>query len=994
MYIWNFYIKINSSDISIYSKYQIFVNFYLLVWDTVAAAALLSLKAQWQRTPPSWEASDPCGAPWDGVNCSNSRVTILKLSSMSLIGTIDGIGSLVQLKVLYVSDLSILTIPSLVLDLPPQFRCRCMLINCSFGCRDLSSNPNLTGPIPRSIGELINLETLILTGCSFTGSIPAEIGNLGKLTALNDNYLSGSIPASLGRLSNLSTLDLAYNGLTGSIPVSSGSEPGLDLLFAAKHFNNQLSGPIPLQLFSSRMNLLHILFHANYFTGEIPETIGLVQSLEILRLDRNQLGGSVPGSLNNLSSITALDLASNHLIGPIPDLGNMEGLSYLDLSNNSFDASLAPPWLTTMKSLTTIIMENGKLEGAVPETLFSLPSIQTIKLRNNSFNGTLTLESINTQLQLVDLENNHISELMPANSYTNSIRLAGNPVCYNSDLRSCKTQIQEPAPYETSSRNCGRDSCQPAMKPNPESCACSYPYTGVLHFRAVFFSDLSNSTIFKSLEEELWRQLDLTPGSVYIWRPEFDDCGHLDVKFGLFPSSGTSFTREEVIEIGFTLSNQNFEPPHEFGPYCFIMSDLYLFLLDPIGRQSLSLSIIIGIAVGCSVLIFILAGVGIYAIRQKKRAERATLQSRPFASWRNTSTKGSGPEPEIKGASCFLYEDIKKCTNNFSEGNIIGVGGFGRVYKGILPSGEIVAIKRAKNGVMQGGLEFKTEIELLSRVHHKNLVSLVGFCFDKGEQMLVYEFIANGTLADCLSGKSKIQLDWHKRLQISLDSATGLAYLHEHANPPIIHRDVKSANILLDEDLTAKVADLGLSKLVPNVAKVHISGQVKGTLGYLDPEYYTTQKLTEKIDVYSFGVVMMELITGKKPIERGTYLVRELQLAMDRSKELYGLEDLLDPAIKKEGALIGFEKFVDLAVRCVEQTGANRPSMRTIVMELESILLKVMDMNPGTAITSFLESSSSDLHHGYNYPLSISGTESHTFSSSNVYTFSKTIEPK
>ncbi|XP_049932634.1 leucine-rich repeat receptor protein kinase HPCA1-like [Nymphaea colorata] len=931
--------------------------------DPQDAAALLSLKAQWQGTPPSWEASDPCGAPWDGVNCSNSRITFLKLSSMNLIGTIDGIGSLVQLKVL-----------------------------------DLSSNPNLTGPIPRSIGELINLETLILTGCDFKGSIPAEIGNLGKLTllALNDNHLSGSIPASLGRLSNLRTLDLAYNELTGSIPISSGSEPGLDLLFAANDFilsNNQLSGSIPPQLFSSKMNLSHILFYANNFAGEIPETIGLVQSLKILRLDRNQLGGSVPGSLNNLSSILMLNLASNRLIGPIPDLGNMGDLCYLDLSNNSFDASLAPPWLTMMESLTTIIMENGDLEGAVPESLFNLPSIQTIKLRNNSFNGTLTLGRINTQLQLVDLENNHISKLMPENSYTNSIWLAGNPVCYSSDLRSCKTQIQEPAPYETSSRNCGRE-CKRGMMPNPESCACSYPYTGVLHFRAVFFSDLSNSTIFKSLEEELWRQLLLTPGFVSISRPEFDDCDHLDVQFRLFPSSGTSFTREEVIEIGFFLSNQNFEPPHEFGPYCFIMSDLYPFLLDPIGRRSLSPSIIIGIAVGCSVLIFILVGVGIYAIRQKKRAERATLQSRPFASWRNTSTKGSGPEPEIKGASCFLYEEIKKFTNNFSEGNIIGVGGFGQVYKGILPSGEIVAIKRAKNGVMQGGLEFKTEIELLSRVHHKNLVSLVGFCFDKGEQMLVYEFIANGTLTDCLSGKSKIQLDWHKRLQVSLDSATGLAYLHEHANPPIIHRDVKSANILLDEDLTAKVADLGLSKLVPNVAKVHISGQVKGTLGYLDPEYYTTQKLTEKIDVYSFGVVMMELITGKKPIERGKYLVRELQLAMDRSKELYGLEDLLDPAIKKEGALIGFEKFVDLALRCVEQTGVNRPSMRTIVMELENILLKAMDMNPATAISSFLESTSSDLHHGYNYPLSISGTESHTFSSSDVYTFSKTIEPK
>ncbi|CAN6450292.1 unnamed protein product [Victoria cruziana] len=973
-------------------KYQIFVYLNLLVCYIVAAAALLSLKAQWQGTPHDWKGSDPCGASWTGVNCSNSRITTLKLSSIHLVGTLDHIGSLVQLKVLQ----------RLVLDLhrTPHFR----LIGSLLGCRDLSSNPNLTGPIPRSIGELVNLETLILTGCGFTGTIPAEIGNLRNLTflALNDNGLNGGIPASLGRLSKLVTLDLAYNQLTGSIPVSSDTQPGLDLLVAAEHFilsNNQLSGSIPPRLFSPRLVLSDMLFHANQFTGEIPETIGFVQTLVVLRLDRNQLGGSVPESLHYLFFITTLNLAGNNLIGPIPDLTNMQDLAYLDLSNNSFDASPAPPWFTTLERLTTLVMENGKLEGEVPEHLFSLSSIRTVRLRNNSFNGTLNLEGINTQLQLLNLENNGISKLIPANSFVNNnIRLAGNPVCYLSDSALCKSQIQEADPYKTSTTKCASHSCASGYKPNTETCTCGYPFVGGLHFRAYLFSDLSNSTIFESLETELCKQLYLPTGSVLISPPGFDGSGHLDVYFLLIPSTGKYFTRKEILEIGFILSDHGFAPPKEFGPYCYIASSdslNYTFAQDESVYQSLSSRIIIGIAVGCSVLVVILAAVGLYAIRQKKRAERAIFQSRPFASWRNMSAKGSGPEPEIKGARHFTYEEIKKLTNNFSQGNVIGIGGFGHVYKGILSSGMMVAIKRAKNGAVQGATEFKTEIEMLSRVHHKNLVSLVGFCFDKGEQMLVYEFVANGTLADCLSGKSEIQLDWKKRLQISLDSARGLAYLHEFANPPIVHRDVKSANILLDENLTAKVADLGLSKLVPNVAKEHISSRVKGTLGYLDPEYYMTQILTEKIDLYSFGVVMLELITAKRPIEKGKYLVRELQLAMDRSKELHGLEDFLDPAIKKEGHLVGFEKYVDLAMRCVEQTAANRPSMRTVAMKLESILQNAADMNPATAaVTSAFESTSSDFPRPYNYPLFSSGTESRDFSSSDVYTFSATIEPK
>ncbi|KAG6675280.1 hypothetical protein I3842_15G093900 [Carya illinoinensis] len=243
------------------------------------------------------------------------------------------------------------------------------------------------------------------------------------------------------------------------------------------------------------------------------------------------------------------------------------------------------------------------------------------------------------------------------------------------------------------------------------------------------------------------------------------------------------------------------------------------------------------------------------------------------ASWKSSGNDSSGEAPQLKDARRFSYVELRKCTNNFAERNVIGSGAYGKVYRGLLSNGQVVAIKRAQQGSMQSLLEFKTEIELLSRVHHKNLVGLVGFCFEQGKQILIYEFMPNGTIRDSLSGKSGIYLDWNRRLYIALGSATGLAYLHEHANPPIIHRDVKSTNILLDENLTAKVADFGLSKLVSDALTSNVSTQVKGTMGYLDPEYYQTQQLTEKSDVYSFGVFMLELLTSKRPIVKGKYIV-------------------------------------------------------------------------------------------------------------------------
>lgn len=259
---------------------------------------------------------------------------------------------------------------------------------------------------------------------------------------------------------------------------------------------------------------------------------------------------------------------------------------------------------------------------------------------------------------------------------------------------------------------------------------------------------------------------------------------------------------------------------------------------------------------------------------------------------------------------------------------------------------------------MQGATQFYTEIELLSRCHHRNLVELVGYCNQKGEQMLVYEFMAGGTLRDHLI-PTEI-LDFARRLHIALGTARGIVYLHTEADPPIFHRDIKASNILLDERYNAKVADFGLSKLAPmpdlhGATPQHVSTIVKGTPGYLDPEYFLTQKLTDKTDVYSFGVVLLEIITGMFPISYGKNIVREVTRAMEQGD----IMSIVDPQMGQYPSKQGLEPLLKLALACCQSESDKRPRMVDIVRELEDIWRLTMSSEPVAMKGSF----SIDLRH-------------------------------
>uniref|UniRef100_J3ME91 non-specific serine/threonine protein kinase n=1 Tax=Oryza brachyantha TaxID=4533 RepID=J3ME91_ORYBR len=308
------------------------------------------------------------------------------------------------------------------------------------------------------------------------------------------------------------------------------------------------------------------------------------------------------------------------------------------------------------------------------------------------------------------------------------------------------------------------------------------------------------------------------------------------------------------------------------------------------------------------------------------------FQSGPFAG-------GGAGEAAAGSKARFSYEELTGITSNFSRDNVIGEGGFGCVYKGWLGDGRCVAVKQLKAGSGQGEREFQAEVEIISRVHHRHLVSLVGYCVAEHHRMLIYEFVPNGTLEHHLHGRGVPVMDWPTRLRIAIGAAKGLAYLHEDCHPRIIHRDIKSANILLDYSWEAQVADFGLAKLA-NDAHTHVSTRVMGTFGYLAPEYASSGKLTDRSDVFSFGVVLLELITGRKPVDQSRPLGEESLAEWARpvladAVELGDPSELVDPRL--EGAYHPGEMMtmVEAAAACVRHSAPKRPRMAQVMRALD-----------------------------------------------------------
>ncbi|KAG9455619.1 hypothetical protein H6P81_000127 [Aristolochia fimbriata] len=302
---------------------------------------------------------------------------------------------------------------------------------------------------------------------------------------------------------------------------------------------------------------------------------------------------------------------------------------------------------------------------------------------------------------------------------------------------------------------------------------------------------------------------------------------------------------------------------------------------------------------------------------------------------------GSSIAPYTGSAKTFSLMEIERATDNFNDSRILGEGGFGRVYRGILEDGTKVAVKVLKRDDQQGSREFLAEVEMLSRLHHRNLVKLIGICTEEHSRCLVYELIANGSVESHLHGvdKETSPLDWEARMKIALGSARGLAYLHEDSSPRVIHRDFKSSNILLEYDFTPKVSDFGLARTALEEGHEHISTRVMGTFGYVAPEYAMTGHLLVKSDVYSYGVVLLELLTGRKPVDMSQPPGQENLVTWARplltSKE--GLETIIDPALGTSLPFDSVAKVAAIASMCVQPEVSHRPFMGEVVQALKLV---------------------------------------------------------
>lgn len=369
--------------------------------------------------------------------------------------------------------------------------------------------------------------------------------------------------------------------------------------------------------------------------------------------------------------------------------------------------------------------------------------------------------------------------------------------------------------------------------------------------------------------------------------------------------------------------------------------------------------IIIGVSVGIAVGILIGCG-ALIAIRLYKKRSYGQHQSRDLSiasvpirvNGVNTSIdssatlSGSGTNSgfqymakrnantkdlfaSLSGIPRYSYKDIQKATKNFTT--VLGQGSFGPVYKAAMPTGELVAVKVLSSNSSQGEKEFQTEVLLLSRLHHRNLVNLVGYCVDKSQRMLIYEFMTNGNLASFLYSDNPRILSWEERLQIASDVSHGIEYLHEGAIPPVIHRDLKSANILLDKSMRAKVADFGLSK--EETFDDRKSG-LKGTYGYMDPDYMSTSKFTKKSDIYSFGIILFELITAINP-QQG--LMDYINLAVIGEDGKADWQEIVDKKLVGRSNPEEVRLLADIAYKCLHKTPRKRPSIVDLTLAISSI---------------------------------------------------------
>ncbi|XP_057976831.1 receptor-like protein kinase 7 [Malania oleifera] len=867
--------------------------------------------------------------PFDSI-CGLKSLEKISLESNSLNGSItEGLRNCTRLQYL---DLSKNFISGEVPDLSTLRDLKFLNLNGSafsgiFPWKSLQNLTNLTflslgdnpfdwSPFPLEVLKLEKLSWLYLTNCSLEGQIPEGIGNLTKLKnlELSDNQLFGEIPMGITKLVNLWQLELYNNQLTGKLPTGFGNLTSLvnfdasqnrlegDLselkllrnLSSLQLFENQLSGKIPEE-FGEFENLVELSLYTNKLSGSLPRKLGSWANFMFIDISENFLTGSIPPDMCKNGQMTDLLLLQNKLTGGIPaTYSNCLSLVRLRVNNNSLSGTV-PAGIWRLPNLSIIDLTLNQFEGPVTNDIGSANSLAQIFLANNRFSGELPAAlSKASSLVSIGLSSNQFSGEIPANmgklKSLNSLHLEGNMFsgAIPDSLGSCAS---------LNDINLAGNSLSGEI---PASLG-SLPSLNSLNLSN---NELSGG-IPASLASLKLSLLDLSNNRLTGRIPDSLSIEAYKVSFSGNPGLCSQSVR-------------NF-PPCSFD-----------------SRKSSSLKTFISCFISGTIVLLVSLGCFLF---MKLRAKDRDGSVSATVSW------------DMKPFHVVSFTE-QEIINSIKQENLIGKGGSGNVYKVALKNGNVLAVKHIwrsystdqKNGQSSAAMltkqkgrlpEYDAEVETLSSIRHVNVVKLYCSISSEDSSLLVYEYLPNGSLWDRLHTCQKMKMGWEVRYDIAVGAARGLEYLHHGCDRPVIHRDVKSSNILLDEHLKPKIADFGLAKIMQANGCWHSTEIIAGTHGYIAPEYAYTYKVNEKSDVYSFGVILMELVTGKRP--------SELEYGENKDivfwiwSKIGSKEDVLDAVdsdfseAQKEDAI----KVLRIAVQCTAKFPALRPSMRMVVQMLE-----------------------------------------------------------
>ncbi|XP_022725353.1 receptor protein-tyrosine kinase CEPR1-like [Durio zibethinus] len=742
--------------------------------------------------------------------------------------------------------------------------------------------------LPKNISRLTKLKVMVFTTCMLYGRIPASIGNMTSLVdlELSGNFLSGQIPKELGLLKNLQQLELYYNQhLSGTIPEELGNLTELrDLDMSV----NQLSGSIPDSI--CRLPKLGVLqLYNNSLAGEIPGVIADSTTLTMLSLYGNFLSGQLPQNMGQSSPMVGMDLSENNLSGSLPTEVCRGGkLLYLLLLDNKFSGKL-PESYANCKSLIRFRVSNNYLEGSIPEGLLGLPHVSIIDLADNNFTGPFPNSVENARnLSELFMQNNKMSGVLPP-EISRAINLVKIDLSNNLLSGSIPSEI-------------GNLKNLNLLMLQANKLSSSIP-SSLSSLKSLNVLDLSNNSLTGNIPESL---SDLLPNSINFSNNELSGPIPLSlIKGGLMESfSGNPGLCVPVYVQNFPICSHTYNQKKLNSVWAIIIS-------------------VIVITIGA--LLFLKR----HFSKQRAVMEHDETLSSSFLSYAMKSFH----------RICFDQHEILEA---MVDKNIVGHGGSGTVYRIELRSGEVVAVKKlwsrtAKHAATEDQLIFdkglKTEVETLGSIRHKNIVKLYSYFSNLDCKLLVYEYMPNGNLWNALH-RGPLHLDWPIRHQIALGVAQGLVYLHHDLLPPIIHRDIKSTNILLDVNYQPKVADFGIAKVLQTRGKDSTTTVIAGTYGYLAPEYAYSNKATTKCDVYSFGVVLMELITGKKPVEADFGENKDIVYWV--STKLNTKQGVME-ALDKQLSWSFRDEMIQvlrIALRCTCRNPSQRPTMNEVVQLL------------------------------------------------------------